>query len=225
MTETRGTKLPARTQWWVCPVLGKDTVYLCANGPSLRDAPLDALRGKFCIAVNSALRLVPWARMLFFGDARWWWLNREWAAQIPTEYRVTLSRYFVEDGGNRREEPCDNEPGILCVRQKGTGGLCRGTDSLAWLLSSGGTAINLAVHANAGRRIVLLGYDFRRAEDGCRNAVANVNPCSDKFAEMLTPSVWMRTADEARYRGIEILNATPDSALDVFPRVKLGDVL
>jgi hypothetical protein len=42
---------------------------------------------------------------------------------------------------------------------------------------------------------------------------------------MLTPSVWEKTAAAAKDRGIEILNATPESALDVFPRVNLGDVL
>jgi len=199
-------------------------VYVCANGPSLRDVPVEALRGRLCIAVNSALRIVPFARMLFFGDARWWWLNREWAAQSPA-LKVTLSRYWVEDDGTRREEPCDSEPGVFCMKQKGTGGLALSRDGLAWGLSSGGTAINLAAHANGGRRIVLLGYDFRRAPDGCRNAAPNVNPCSDKFSAMLSPKVWELTAAAAKDRGIEILNATPDSALDVFPRVNLGDVL
>jgi uncharacterized Rossmann fold enzyme len=86
------------------------------------------------------------------------------------------------------------------------------------------------VAANAGaKRIVLLGFDMNVNDEGCQwwhtvytrnNAVArNKLP----FARHLRG--FGQIAIDARKRGIELLNASPASAIREIRKVKLKDVL
>jgi hypothetical protein len=224
MSEGRGTHVPVLESGWVCPRLFEgESVFVLGNGPSLRETRLEGLRARRTVAVNSAALLAPWAQVVFFGDARWWWLNRGWAAGLPG-LKVTLSRFWVDADGVRREEPVTDVPGVYVMRQKGMNGLCMAPDALTWNLSSGGSAIDLAVHLGA-RRVVLVGFDMRCGEDGRRNAVPNANKCSCKWESMNVEGMWRRMAEAAMDRGVEIVNATPGSALRTFPMVDLEGVL
>jgi hypothetical protein len=219
------THVPALQVGWICPrTWAGETAFVLGNGPSLLRADLDALAGRNVIAVNAAVFLRPGlARILFFGDARWYWENRD-AVQALAIPRVTLSRYFVDDDGARREGPCHTEPNICTMRQKGSNGLALAPDALCWNRSSGGSAVDLAAHTGASR-IVLLGFDMAFAPDGTRNAVPYTRRVSSKVDAMNSPATWQGIMDAARARKIEVLNATDGGDLAVVPRVRLGDVL
>jgi hypothetical protein len=91
--------------------------------------------------------------------------------------------------------------------------------------NSGYQAINLAVLKGAAR-ILLLGYDMKEGPNGEKHwhsdHVGMANGPGDfsgwlKHFRTLPP-------DLAR-AGCEVLNCTPDSALDCFPRARLEDVV
>ena len=225
MSEKRGTHTPSLKTYWQAPRLfsGQD-VFVLGNGPSLQNDPLERLAGKNVIAVNSAAFVLPKiVKVLFFGDARWYWLNKP-AVQALDALKVTLSKYWVDETGSRREEPCSGEPGICTMRQKGQSGLTLACDALAWNMSSGGAAVNLASHLGA-KRIILLGYDMKLGADGARNAFPNLNKTSVKFDTMNVHKSWRSLYDTAIESGIQIINATPGSALHAIPQVNLDDVL
>lgn len=101
-----------------------------------------------------------------------------------------------------------DEPGVI-----GSGG------------NSGFQALNLAVQFGA-RTIVLVGYDYRIDQGlhwhGRHKAGLN-NPTQHNIAR------WRRRLDDQAGRlaalGVEVLNASPVSALTAFPKVSLAEVL
>jgi hypothetical protein len=60
--------------WQVPPLWSGRTVAILASGPSMTQAAADAVRaaGVAAIAINSTLRLAPWADMLYAADPEWW---------------------------------------------------------------------------------------------------------------------------------------------------------
>lgn len=92
--------------------------------------------------------------------------------------------------------------------------------------NSGGGAMLLAKWFGA-RRIILLGYDCKAGQDGkrhwhgahtTRRAKLSDAGSMDKF-----PRQFAKIA--RRFDGIEVLNASRDTALDIWPRVTLEEAL
>jgi hypothetical protein len=71
-------------------------------------------------------------------------------------------------------------------------------------------------------RVVMLGFDFRTSHyfGDYTNGLANTAPTRRKVHEQQF-KVWKR----AHGSKVEVLNATPDSALTVFPRIELEEAL
>lgn len=200
-----------RPKWW--PDWTGETVVLVAGGPSAADAPLEAVRGRTrAIVVNEGYRLAPWADALYAADWGWWHARRglpEFAGMKMTEHKRA-----AEEWGLRRVEVLKQddrisfEPGVI-----GSGG------------NSGFQALNLAVQWGA-RRIILVGYDATldhgvhwhgRHGEGLRNPTVNL------------VRRWRRALDGAakvlRERGIEVINASPISALENYPKMSLEAAL
>ncbi len=89
--------------------------------------------------------------------------------------------------------------------------------------SSGYAALNAAVLMGA-KRIVLLGYDYKRGKDGRKNWHKAYDwPQNENWP------AWARRYDVVapmlKTRGIEVINASPDSAVTAFPRMTIADAL
>lgn len=190
-----------------------ETAFLLACGPSLRGFDASVLRGRRVIAINDSYQLAPWADVLYACDARWWETRAAGVAKTwQGGMRVTLENRI---------------PGVLRMRNTGEAGLETQPDGLRHGKNSGYQAIGLAYHLGAAR-IVLLGYDMRlgarselhwnhrperQTEAGFARTLSLMLPLFDTLAEPLAVA------------GVEVLNATPGSALRVWPMVRLVDVL
>lgn len=201
------------TYWTVPREWEHETCFILGGGPSLRgfDAGVLAGRGRV-IAINNAYLLAPWADVLFYCDRSWWQAHRAEAL------RVFRGRYRVSIG--------TSEDGTLLLRSTGVEGLERRPDSLKHGGNSGYLAIGLAYHFGASR-IVLLGYDMHTngTETHWHPGHPNWTPESQAkalagyvphFASLVTP---------LKAAGVEILNATPGSALMCFPFAPLAEIL
>lgn len=191
------------------PLWRGETCYILACGPSLRGFDASVLRGRRVIAVNDSILLAPWADVLYACDARWW----QTRAAVIAGYgglRVTLENQI---------------PGVLRLRNAGVDGLETEPDGLRHGHNSGYQAIGLAYHMGA-TRIVLLGYDMhtggglhwndrpeRQTAAGFSRTLALMMPVFDTLAAPLAVA------------GVDVLNATPGSALRTWPGVELADVL
>jgi hypothetical protein len=185
--------------------------FIVASGPSVAGQNLEALRGRHIIAVNSAWSLVPFADFALFGDGRWW-----------KEYRVGLLAGFPG-----RIVTCDwgsVHPRVLRMRRARPPGFAIHPTTLAMRRTSASAAINLAVHLGV-KSIVLLGLDNKAAEDG-RTHFHGRHPWDQRI------QCWDEQRDDLqtlvsplRNRGIDVVNASPGSALPFWPIVKLEDYL
>jgi hypothetical protein len=196
----------------VSPLCPGGTVVCLGSGPSLTVADVEYVRDKAdaVIAVNDAVRLAPWADVLYACDAKWWFWHEkdEWL----TTFRGL--RYALDPVAKRY-------PGVVVLRNTGDRGLELDPTGLRAGRNSGYQAINLAVHLGA-RRVILLGYDmhggggghwFGSHPDGSRPPYAI---CLQRFATLVEPLA---------AAGVEVINCTPKSALTVFPRAPLREVL
>ena len=124
---------------------------------------------------------------------------------------------------------CDDnkeKPGVKTIKRRNTPwGIQRHPHLLAWNLSSGGAAINLAVHFGV-KRIILLGYDMRKIDGRCnwhQDHEDVEHPRKDPYERFMRP--FPSIAKDLIGIGVECLNATKDSALQVFKKARLEDVL
>jgi hypothetical protein len=173
------------------------------------------LHSQRVIGVNQAYKLGPWVDVCYFGDCGWYALN---SPQIRgyAGLKITSCGRCPEKGW----------PDVHRVRRTKQHGIeSDHRDAIAWNNNSGASAINVAYWLGA-KRIVLLGFDMHLDRAGKKNWHA------DYRGEQVTPAIFEKhlrgfpqIARDAGQLGIEILNATPDSAVTVFPMVKLEDVV
>lgn len=202
-------------KFWTIPhIWNEATVFILGGGPSLGRVDLSRLHGQRVIAVNNAYQLGPWP-VMFYGDHRWFLLHSERLAQFPG-LKITTS--------TQQQGELGRSIGIRVVdKAKGPFGIQKTPKVVSWNKSSGACAINVAVHLGA-KKIVLFGFDMRKI-DGCTNWHADHphTPNVDPYFGFLAPFELM--ARDLKAMGIECVNATPGSALTVFPIVDPEAVL
>ena len=203
------------TWWRVAPEWASETAFIVAGGSSVLGQDLSLLRGHRVIVVNSSYEAAPFADILFFGDLSWWETHRRREALVAFAGRiVTVSLRAV---GRRllrlrRQVP---PPGLSCDP-------CCVVSERTSLQG----AINLAVHLGV-KRIVLLGADMRRADNG-RSHHHSPHPRPNKPGNRTwdIQMAQLRLAVEPlRELGIEVINTSPISRIDWWPRAELAACL
>lgn len=207
-----------REYWTPEPLFEGETVYCLASGPSLTKDVCAKVEGRPSIAVNSSCMLAPWASVLFFTDSSWYEQRRDLVKNWPGIV-VTMSRTAkieLPDKVKRVRGEGDPLLPILAFPRRGAAFIWQGR-------SSGHTAISLAIAMGAAR-VIMLGYDMR-VVDGREHCHAEYSGKRDlgQYASDFVPafSGWNRAALKS---GVQILNATPDSAVREFRMVTLDEV-
>lgn len=193
------------------------TAAVVASGPSASDAPLHLLADVPTICINESWRLLPTADAVYASDGGWWNERKglpEFGGLKITQDAGAAARYglhHVALGPRGRATSCRfyREPGPI-----------------GWGRNSGFQAVNLAIQFGA-TRIVLIGFDMRSVE-GRRHwhpdhEAPLRNPKGTRF------DVWRKLLDDQgpllREWGVEVLNASPASALTAYPKVSLEEAL
>jgi hypothetical protein len=186
-------------------------VVILASGPSLTQDDANRVRGNAkSIVINNTYALAPWADMLYACDYRWWKHYR------PTFYGLKVCPH---------EGAC-KEFGLIHIPGKSKPGLSLSKDCIHFGGNSGFQALNIAVLSGA-KRIILLGFDMQPSRSGAmhwhQDHARIGNPQRNSFNR------WLRAFHEAAPQltklGVEVLNCTRDTALDVFPRARVEDVI
>jgi len=192
------------------------TCAIFASGPSLTPDQVNRCRGLHTIAVNNGYRIAPWAELHLFYDLRW----LAWHRDDPV-WRAFAGRIFTLENRTLPER----DPRITALRDAGVPmGLSLDPGAIHHGRNAGYGAINLAVLAGA-RRILLLGYDMRVI--GGRTHWHDPHPMPTHpraFAAAMLPMFNELPAHLAR-AGVEVINCTPGSALEVFPMMALEEAL
>lgn len=193
-----------------------ETCFILGRGPSLRGFDASVLRGAGrVVVINTMFRAAPWADALYFCDRTFW---QDYGAEIR---QVFTGRYLLSVGAAAS--------GVGHLRNSGPKGL--ETDDPAAVrhgTNSGYQAINAAYHFGV-KRIVLLGYDMH--VDGgahCDNDLPDRGKTLDQFARQLRDNMLPRFSclvEPLAKAGVEVINATPGSALKCWPYRPLAEIL
>lgn len=192
--------------------------------PSAYSPFLAPLHDKHVIGINNAYLLGPWIDCVFFGDCAWYLVHRKALAKFPN-LKVTCCPRFA----NR---PLKDMEGIKYLAKGGGRGIAGSPGKLhgisdnpgkvAWNSNSGAAAISLAAHFGV-KRIVLLGFDMALESGSSHWHRGHGAKKPPPFARHLRgfPAI----AEDAARLGIEILNASPNSAIESFRKVGLKEIL
>lgn len=200
------------------------TIVVIGGGPSVTPDDVAYVEGKaHVIAIKEAYLLAPWADVLYACEAKWW----KYYEGAPT---FTGLKYALwPDPQDHPTATADREtlrsfPDVQCLRHTGPFGLELDPSAVRHGYNSGHQAVNVAVHLGAAR-VVLLGFDMWKGPDGNQNwfgahpnhATPSPYPIfMQAFTEMVEP---------LKAAGVEVVNASRQTALTAFPRVALEDAL
>lgn len=171
------------------------------------------IKSKHIIGINMAFRLGTWVDMMFFGDASFFKKNKQ-EILAWQNLRITCAT-FDKVVGIKRVKRSKQKYGITGIR-----------DEVCWNANSGAAAINVAVHLGV-KRIILLGFDMQSVENQTHwhqyYAPKDLKKMKDTYKKHLAG--FPEIARYCKSKNIEVLNASPNSALQVFTKVQLKDVI
>ena len=200
-----------------------EVVQRVVSGASLPDvySPyMSAIHSKHVIGINVAFMIGNWIDMVFFGDPGFFLKYRDKLAAFP-KLRVTC----VPSAGRASWIK------LLPLDRSHRRGISSFPNMVSWNKNSGAAAISIAANAGA-KRIILVGFDMKLGQDKRRHwhdiykrgVVTNDRQMMKlHFSRHLLG--FPEIAKDARARGIEILNACPDSAIKDFPKVTVKELL
>ena len=191
------------------------TAIVLASGPSLTQEQINAAQfsGHFTIVVNSTWEKMPGAHALYSGDFLWW------------KHNIAKVRAADFKGGKWTQDNSASLrwPDIKRMRGGNRGGL--GKEIIHINGNSGTQAVNLAFLWGYNR-IILLGFDLKLGPKGEKHhhpdhaAPMIQGQCFDEWLKK-----WVLVAADLKAAKVEVLNATPGSALKLFPMVDWKEVL
>ena len=192
-------------------------VAIVASGPSTKKANPAQLKGRLpVIAIKENVELCPWANMVYGCDSAWWknqvglpkyeGIKVSYVASGLTAAYPDIKTIDIRKDADRL---LFDKPGLV-----GSGG------------NSGFQALNLAIQCGAVR-VLLVGFDMQDRSGvhwyGRNNGPGRNNPTEDNFRRWR--AAFATSAPELVERGIEVINASPISALTCFKRQTIEQTL
>jgi hypothetical protein len=191
-----------------------------SSSPNVYSSYMSALHEKHVIGINVAYLIGDWIDMVFFGDGSFFTAHKRRLAEFP-KLKVSCDpvtndipwvKYLARDKEHQR-------------------GISSNPKTVSWNNNSGAAAISVAANAGA-KRIILLGFDMKLDNHNVQHWHDLYGKGEIKDVRKLQKLPFERHLRgfqiikvDAVNRGIEILNASPDSAIDQFPKYKLSDLL
>lgn len=193
------------------------TAVIIACGPSLTAGDVELVRQAReadlvrVIVINAAVRLAPWADVRFAHHAADW--NRPEDRAILAGF--TGRRYAIEAGAAAHGAEILRMTGDRGLEFHDRGGVRHGQNG-------GYQAIGVAVHLGV-RRVILLGYDCRRAGDEKRGRLHfyECNGTAGPLEFKRWAANFETLVEPLRSIGVEVVNASRETAIAAFPRVPL----
>lgn len=200
--------------WWRVPVGAWDSeaCFVVGGGPSFDRADAPRLR-KFgrVIAVNAAYRVAPEADVCLWADRKWY----DWQAGEPEWDRFGGLRVSA----NQHE--IYGDPRIKHIRQSIADIDLSDDPGIVVGRSSGAMALNLA-YLYGCNPIYLLGFDMR--PNGNWHDWHKLGNRQGYYDTLFVPKL-EAMGRQLLARGVRVVNCCKTSAVEVFPKANLGDIL
>jgi len=194
-----------------------------SSPPSAYSPYLAPIHNKHVIGINAAFLIGDWIDMVFFGDKAWWLANRERLAEFPG-LKVSCHPKFGS------AEFITERIKYLARDKQHVKGISSNPCAVSWNSNSGAAAISVAANAGA-KRVILLGFDMKLGEDSRQHWHALYGSAERKETEPRKLPFhrhlrcFPEVAKDAKRRGIEILNASPESVIECFRKITVKELL
>ncbi len=196
--------------------------YIVAGGPSLRGFDFSRLNDKICIAINKSIFKLPNAYILWWSDARFYKMHKEQIDAHAAPFKVT---------GITKFQSIQYPENIYIYSFSGHGGYDERNEYLKDGNNGGFAALSLSIKLGA-KKIILLGYDFKfdtnnRShwhEGHFDERGQKIKHTPETLSKKMLP-YFSSLVPKVNELGVEIINANPDSLLDLWPRRNLDEVL
>ena len=187
-----------------------DVAYVLASGPSHGLIDLDLLRGRKVVITNNMVFKTPWAPILCVRDKLWWkeYQGRPEFQSFEGEVITVVPNHFHKN--------------LTFLNYGGSDGLSRDRYTV-YGLNCGQMAMNVVFLKGAGT-IILIGFDMRKVNDLDHGCEPHKRPVKEETYSRFIRNMAVM-ASELRDEGIEVLNATPGSALPYFPIISMEEAL
>jgi hypothetical protein len=231
-------------RWRVPKIWDRETCWIIGGGPSIpvqfgvpkevisgvqnKSLPvsayspyMQAIHDKHVIGVNAAYLIGNWIDIVFFGDRRWYFDNREQLTHFPG-LKVSCSPVL-------KDKKYKTENVKMMGRDSKGRGISDNPETVSWNSNSGAAAISLAVHTGANR-IILLGFDMTLSTDGNQHWHQLYKPAGDRRNAKKLPFGrhmigFEMIAKDAKRKRVKIINASPDSAITQFEKTTVNELL
>lgn len=172
------------------------------------------IHNKHIIGINVAYMIGDWIDMVFFGDSNFFLKQERGLSRFPN-LKVSC------------HPNTDKVPWVkfLPHDKKHSKGISTNPKMVSWNQNSGAAAISVAAHAGA-KRIILLGFDMSLDKQGgshWHSVYRQGKKVIPPFQKHLKG--FPEIAKDATRMGIEILNASPNSAIKCFRKVTVKEIL
>lgn len=185
------------------------TVVIVAGGPSLAGFDFDRLRGRTVIAINRAYEFCPEATMLWWSDRNFWKGHWQNLLAHAAPFRACAGTEIAQEDmpASVRVWPCS-----------GVSSFDPHPDRIRHGNNSTYAAIHVAAHRGA-RKIIPLGLDMRFGPAGETHfhgghgvLLLEQTLKDDLLPHFATLAPWLAAL------GIEVVNGSPNSAVEIWPR-------
>lgn len=179
---------------------------------------LKPIHDKHVIGTNLSFLLGNWISMLYFCDTTFY---RRYYKEIANFHNLKVTCVNHID---RNLLPTTRN--IKRMKRDNRTGLSKTLNTICWNYNTGAAAIDFAAHVGV-KRILLLGFDMKPLNGKThwhQGYEGYLKPTRDIVFDRFL-KVFPKIAEDAKKEGIEILNVTEDSAIDLFKKVNLKDVL
>jgi len=193
-----------------------------SSPPSVYSPYMEALHDRHVIGINVAYLVGNWVDMVFFGDSGFFLQHMRGLSQFPglkVSCHPSVQKYDWV-----KYMPRDN---------KASKGISNDPSRVSWNGNSGAAAISIAANAGA-KRIILLGFDMKLSTDNRQHwhdvyKKGTVDVKDQRRMRKLPFDRHLRgfayIANDAKKRGIEILNCCPDSAIKEFKKYTVKELI
>lgn len=213
---TRPLQYPMRGYSMVGRVWDGGAVVILGCGPSLTQAQVDYVRGKaHIIAVNDSYRLAPWADVIYFADERW----HAWHKARPEFVALNGPIVTLENAQIVRADAR-----VHSLHTGADGGLSCSPETLNTGGNSVYQALNFAALAGA-KKVILLGVDMRSDSGRTHWHAGHPTKTHTAVYKRIFIPAFEAVAEMVRTSGVEVINASPGTALKCFKLMEISECL
>ena len=222
----------------VAPLWGGLTAVILAGGPSLTHEQVALVRGARegstvrVLAVNDAYLLAPWADVQYAADSQWHaWMQKGVAKPVLGLTAEDVRHRWASFAGQKCSIESSGrieDDAVHLLRNKTfpnhSLGLSLDPRALVTGRNSGFQALNLAILAGA-KLVILLGFDGQRSAEGKDHFHGGHPQPTPPAAYPLYRQAMSAAENAIKAAGVMVLNCSPGSAIDSFPKVALKEAL